>query len=118
MSDDPSVLKTEAGEAIDRTKPRRRPRSKSSSPRPMPAPTKTTTSFCSPIADFDNYKKRIQRDIDSIVSSRRRMLLERFLPVLDNLERALQSNAGGRDAARRPRADAARVRSRAWRAKA
>jgi molecular chaperone GrpE len=46
-------------------------------------------------ADLDNYKKRMQRDIDSIVMSRRRMLLQRFLPVLDNLERALQSNAGG-----------------------
>jgi molecular chaperone GrpE len=33
--------------------------------------------------------------MDSIVSSRRRMLLERLLPVLDNLQRALQSNAGG-----------------------
>ena len=47
------------------------------------------------MADFDNYKKRMQRDFDSLVSSRRRMLLERFLPVLDNLERALQSNADG-----------------------
>jgi molecular chaperone GrpE len=47
------------------------------------------------VADFDNYKKRIQRDLDSLVSARRRMLLERFLPVLDNLERALQSNADG-----------------------
>jgi molecular chaperone GrpE len=37
----------------------------------------------------------MQRDFDSLVSSRRRMLIERFLPVLDNLERALQSNAGG-----------------------
>lgn len=47
------------------------------------------------VADFDNYKKRMQRDLDSLVSARRRMVLERFLPVLDNLERALQSNAGG-----------------------
>jgi molecular chaperone GrpE len=50
--------------------------------------------FLLAVADFDNYRKRIQRDIDSMVSSRRRMLLERLLPVLDNLQRALQSNAG------------------------
>ncbi|HVR48010.1 MAG TPA: nucleotide exchange factor GrpE [Candidatus Binatia bacterium] len=46
-------------------------------------------------ADFDNFKKRLSRDVDVMVSSRRRMLLERILPVLDNLERALQSNAEG-----------------------
>jgi molecular chaperone GrpE len=46
-------------------------------------------------ADFDNFKKRLSRDVDLTVASRRRMLLERILPVLDNLERALQSNAEG-----------------------
>jgi molecular chaperone GrpE len=51
--------------------------------------------FLLAMADFDNYKKRLQRDIESIVTSHRRMLLERFLPVLDNLERALQSSAEG-----------------------
>ncbi|MBV8583939.1 MAG: nucleotide exchange factor GrpE, partial [Candidatus Eremiobacteraeota bacterium] len=38
--------------------------------------------------------KRLQRDIDSIVTSQRRMLLERFLPVIDNLERALAAGGG------------------------
>lgn len=33
--------------------------------------------------------------MDSMVAARRRMLLERFLPVLDNLQRALAFNAGG-----------------------
>jgi molecular chaperone GrpE len=46
--------------------------------------------FLLAMADFDNYKKRMQRDIESIVTSHRRTLLERLLPVLDNLERALQ----------------------------
>ncbi len=46
-------------------------------------------------ADFDNFKKRLSRDVDLMVASRRRMLLGRILPVLDNLERALQSNAEG-----------------------
>ncbi len=45
--------------------------------------------FLLAMADFENYKKRMQRDIESIVTSHRRSLLEKFLPVLDNLERAL-----------------------------
>jgi molecular chaperone GrpE len=47
------------------------------------------------MADFENYKKRMQRDIESIVTAHRRKLLERFLPVLDNLERALQFDQTG-----------------------
>jgi molecular chaperone GrpE len=46
-------------------------------------------------ADLDNYKKRTERDFRKILTDRRRTLLERFLPVLDNLERALDSDAGG-----------------------
>jgi molecular chaperone GrpE len=49
------------------------------------------------MADFENYKKRMQRDIESIVTAHRRKLLERFLPVLDNLERALQFDQTGAD---------------------
>lgn len=49
--------------------------------------------FLMAMADFENYKKRMQRDIESIVTSHRRKLLERLLPVLDNLERALQFDA-------------------------
>jgi molecular chaperone GrpE len=51
--------------------------------------------FLLAMADFENYKKRMQRDIESIVTSHRRRMLERFLPVLDNLERALQFNGSG-----------------------
>jgi molecular chaperone GrpE len=47
------------------------------------------------MADFENYKKRMQRDIESIVTGHRRKLLERFLPVMDNLERALQFDQSG-----------------------
>jgi len=50
--------------------------------------------FLLAMADFENYKKRMQRDIESIVTSHRRSLLERFLPVLDNLERALSAGGG------------------------
>jgi molecular chaperone GrpE len=51
--------------------------------------------FLLAMADFENYKKRMQRDIESIVTAHRRKMLERFLPVIDNLERALQFNASG-----------------------
>lgn len=43
-------------------------------------------------ADFDNFKKRTERDLQRMISDRRRTLIERFLPVIDNLERALESN--------------------------
>jgi molecular chaperone GrpE len=49
------------------------------------------------MADFENYKKRMQRDIESVVTGHRRKLLERFLPVMDNLERALQFDKSGAD---------------------
>ena len=49
------------------------------------------------MADFENYKKRMERDIASIVTGHRRKLLERFLPVLDNLERALAFDQSGGD---------------------
>jgi molecular chaperone GrpE len=93
MFDDPSVLKTEAGEAsIDET-------AAATLEEQLAAATaradENYDKFLLAVADFDNYKKRIQRDMDSIVAARRRMLLERFLPVLDNLQRALASNAGG-----------------------
>jgi molecular chaperone GrpE len=93
MSDDPSVLKTEAGEAsIEDT-------AAATLEEQLAAATARADEnygkFLLAVADFDNYKKRMQRDLDSIVSARRRMLLERLLPVIDNLQRAVESNAGG-----------------------
>ncbi len=92
MSDDPSVLRTEAGEAtIDE-------QAAATLDEQLAAANARAEEnygkFLLAVADFDNYRKRIHRDIDSMVSSRRRTLLERLLPVLDNLQRALQSNAG------------------------
>lgn len=51
--------------------------------------------FLRAVADLDNYKKRTERDLKKTLADRRRTLLERFLPVLDNLERALASDSGG-----------------------
>lgn len=94
MFDDESVLKTEAGEAtIDEAAAT--PSLEEQLAAANARADENYGKFLLAVADFDNYKKRLQRDMDSIVSSRRRMLLERLLPVLDNLQRALNSNAGG-----------------------
>lgn len=46
-------------------------------------------------ADFDNYKKRAARERDETVKLGNERLLKELLPIVDNLERALQ--AGGAD---------------------
>lgn len=95
MSDDPSVLKTEAGEASIDDETAATPALEEQLAAANARADENYNKFLLAVADFDNYKKRMQRDMDSIVASRRRMLLERLLPVLDNLQRALESNAGG-----------------------
>lgn len=49
------------------------------------------------MADFENYKKQMEKRVHLIVSDHRKSVLLRFLPVMDNLERALQFNASGDD---------------------
>ncbi len=43
------------------------------------------------VAEFSNYKKRIDRDRESDRAIMKGDLIKRFLPVLDDLERALQN---------------------------
>ena len=49
------------------------------------------------MADFENYKKQMEKRVHLIVSDHRKSVLLRFLPVMDNLERALQFNLSGDD---------------------
>lgn len=42
-------------------------------------------------ADFDNFRKRARREIDDARRGGREDMLKEFLPVFDNLERAIQS---------------------------
>jgi len=95
FDDDRSVLKTEAGEASIEDDAAATLSLEEQLAAANARADENYGKFLLAVADFDNYRKRTQRDIDSIVSSRRRLLLERLLPVLDNLQRALQSNAGG-----------------------
>ena len=41
------------------------------------------------MADFENYKKRIERQLGDIALAGKKSVLTRILPVLDNLERAV-----------------------------
>jgi molecular chaperone GrpE len=41
-------------------------------------------------ADFENYKKRTKKEVDEAQARGRESVLKEILPVLDNLERALQ----------------------------
>jgi molecular chaperone GrpE len=56
--------------------------------------------FLLAMADFENYKKRIERQFREIADSGRRELLKSFLPVIDNLERALSVEATSTEALR------------------
>lgn len=42
------------------------------------------------VADLDNYRKRVKRDVDDAVVRKTQSLLSSFLPTVDNLERALE----------------------------
>lgn len=48
-------------------------------------------------ADFDNFRKRARRDIDDARKAGQTESLREFLPVFDNLERALQSSQQATD---------------------
>jgi molecular chaperone GrpE len=46
-------------------------------------------------ADFENYKKRVSREKTELVRYGNEELIKELLPVLDNLERALEHASGG-----------------------
>lgn len=49
-------------------------------------------------AEFDNYRKRIDRDRQALTDSITASVLEELLPLVDDLERALQADTGGEGA--------------------
>ncbi len=46
------------------------------------------------MADFENYKKRVERQLGEISLAGKKSVLKKILPVLDNLERALTYDPG------------------------
>lgn len=51
--------------------------------------------FLYAMADFENYKKRIERQFGEIALAGKKAVLAKFLPVIDNLERALNHEGEG-----------------------
>ena len=49
-------------------------------------------------AEFDNYRKRAARDQEAFVERANERLVKELLPVLDDLERALDAAAGHEEA--------------------
>ena len=49
-------------------------------------------------AEFENYRKRAARDQESLVARAHERLAKELLPVLDDLERALEAGAGHEEA--------------------
>lgn len=47
------------------------------------------------LADFDNYRRRMERDQRALSDLGRRELIKRLLPVIDNLQRAAQYRGRG-----------------------
>lgn len=50
--------------------------------------------FLLAMADFENYKKRVERQLGEISMAGKKSVLKKILPVLDNLERALTYDPG------------------------
>src|SRR5215218_7826435 len=50
-------------------------------------------------AEFENYRKRVARDQASLAARAHERLVKELLPVLDDLERALEAAAEGDEAA-------------------
>lgn len=47
------------------------------------------------LADLENYKKRVKREVDEAATSAVARILPSFLPTIDNLERALEVSGPG-----------------------
>jgi molecular chaperone GrpE len=59
-------------------------------PAPAPAPDEAYLRLA---ADFDNYRKRVAREQAALTTRANERLLHELLPVLDDLERALEAAA-------------------------
>jgi len=67
----------------------------SSAPDPAQAPG---DAYLRLAADFDNYRKRVAREQAALFQRANERLLNELLPVLDDLERALEAAAGHEEA--------------------
>ena len=95
MPDDPSNDQDSAGTA---TEPRDPESDQASSASPLEALRKENDSLHDRLlriaAEFDNYRKRVDRDRRDQAEAATADALIEFLPIIDNLERALNAPAG------------------------
>jgi molecular chaperone GrpE len=49
-------------------------------------------------AEFDNYRKRVERERQALAESAAASIIEELLPLVDDMERALRADAGGEGA--------------------
>ncbi len=63
-----------------------------------PAPPAPDDSYLRLAADFDNYRKRVAREYVEVTARANERLLNELLPVLDDLERALEAAASHEEA--------------------
>jgi molecular chaperone GrpE len=49
-------------------------------------------------AEFDNYRKRVERERQALAESAAASIIEELLPLVDDMERALHADAGGEGA--------------------
>jgi molecular chaperone GrpE len=69
-----------------------------SAPAPDQPPAVPDESYLRLAADFDNYKKRVAREYLEVTARANERLLNELLPVLDDLERALEAAASHEEA--------------------
>jgi len=50
-------------------------------------------------ADFENFRKRAKRDVEEAARRSKEEVLAEILPIVDNLERAVQASGGAKDVA-------------------
>src|SRR5438128_5325499 len=88
-----------AQEAADSTENRRRPRTLET-PLPAAAPAENVDykdRYLRTLADFENFRKRAEREKQDFFKYALGGLLKELLPVLDNFDRALEHAAEGDD---------------------
>ncbi len=66
---------------------------KSERPSPEEELTELRDKYLRLYAEFENYKKRVQKDKDDLIKSCNETILYEILPVMDNLEMALSHSA-------------------------
>jgi molecular chaperone GrpE len=91
--------------ANDNKQPTEPRKDKQDNDEPLPEKEKRNEEDCSELkeqmlrlaAEFDNYKKRVKRDVDSAESNGKILLIKKMLPIIDEFELAMLAVNGTKD---------------------